>query len=264
MKKIFVTGISVLIVCSLTACSSGTSGSMSSSSSLRSPIVSTSSDIALIETQTSSSMNGSNETDAPSESESVSISADTSYELEQSVSSADSGGIENNTEYISSESSDTANTSPQPESSANIPDIPQQPQSTAPPGQTSEPENTDDKENNKMKITVGNTEFTATLADNSSVAALKELLADSPLTIDMHDYGNFEKVGSIGTSLPRNNEQIATTAGDIILYQGNSLVIYYDRNSWNFTRIGWIDNVSQSDLKAALGDGNVTVTFSLD
>lgn len=115
-----------------------------------------------------------------------------------------------------------------------------------------------------MKITIGTTEFTATLADNSSVTALKELLTNAPLTIDMHDYGNFEKVGAIGTSLPRNDGQITTTAGDIILYQGNSLVIYYDQNSWNFTRIGWIDNVTQSELKSALGGGNVTVTFSLD
>lgn len=136
-------------------------------------------------------------------------------------------------------------------------------ESLSAPKQTSFPENADQKEDDKMNITVGDKTFTATLADNSSAAALKELLANSPLTIDMHDYGNFEKVGSIGTELPRNDEQITTSAGDIILYQGNSLVIYYDENSWNFTRIGRIDNVTQSELKDALGDGNVTVTFSL-
>jgi hypothetical protein len=92
-----------------------------------------------------------------------------------------------------------------------------------------------------MKITAGDTTFIATLADSSSVEALKELLVEGPLTIDMSDYGNMEKVGSIGTSFPRNDEQITTGAGDIILYQGNSLVIYYDTNSWNFTRIGKID-----------------------
>ena len=115
-----------------------------------------------------------------------------------------------------------------------------------------------------MKITIGNTVLTATLADNSSVTALKELLSKGPLTIDMSDYGNMEKVGPIGTSLPRNDTQITTGAGDIILYQGNSLVIYYDRNSWNFTRIGKIDGVSQTELKNILGSGNVTVTFSLN
>lgn len=115
-----------------------------------------------------------------------------------------------------------------------------------------------------MKITIGDTVLTAELADNSSVSALKELLADGPLTINMSDYANMEKVGPIGSSLPRNDEQITTGAGDIILYQGNSLVIYYDKNSWNFTRIGKINGVSQDELKEILGDGEVTVTFSLE
>lgn len=99
---------------------------------------------------------------------------------------------------------------------------------------------------------------------NSSAEALRELLKEGSLAIDMNDYAGMEKVGSIGTSLPRNDEQIETGAGDIILYQGNSLVIYYDTNSWNFTRIGKIDGVSQAELLDALGDGDVTVTFSLE
>lgn len=119
-------------------------------------------------------------------------------------------------------------------------------------------------EGDVMKITVGNTTFTATLADNSSVATLKELLMEDPLTINMSDYGNMEKVGPIGTSLPRNNEQITTGAGDIILYQGNSLVIYYDTNSWNFTRLGKINDVTQEELKEILGEGDITVTLTLE
>lgn len=117
---------------------------------------------------------------------------------------------------------------------------------------------------NTMKIMVGDTTFTAILADNSSAEALKELLSDGPLTIEMSDYANMEKVGPIGTSLPRNDEQITTGAGDIILYQGTSLTIYYDVNSWNFTRIGKIHGVTKEELLEALGDGDVTVTFSLD
>lgn len=119
-------------------------------------------------------------------------------------------------------------------------------------------------EGNTMKITAGNTTFTAALADNSSVTALKELLAKGPLTIDMHDYSNMEKVGPIGTTLPRNDEQIDTGAGDIILYQGSSLVIYYNTNSWNFTRIGKIEGVTGAELLEAFGAGDVTVTFSLE
>lgn len=123
---------------------------------------------------------------------------------------------------------------------------------------------TENVQEDSMKITIGDTVLTAELADNSSVDALKELLAGGPLTINMSDYANMEKVGPIGSSLPRNDEQITTGAGDIILYQGNSLVIYYDKNSWNFTRIGKINGVSQDELKEILGDGEVTVTFSLE
>ncbi len=119
-------------------------------------------------------------------------------------------------------------------------------------------------EDNAMKITAGDTTFMATLANNSSVEALKELLAEGPLTIDMSDYASMEKVGPIGTDLPRNDEQITTGAGDVILYQGNSLVIYYDTNSWNFTRIGKIEGVTGEELLEALGSGDVTVTFSLE
>lgn len=123
---------------------------------------------------------------------------------------------------------------------------------------------TDHMEGDTMKITAGAATFTATLADNSSVEALKELLAEGPLTINMSDYAGMEKVGSIGTSLPRNDEQISIGAGDIILYQGNSLVIYYDTNSWNFTRIGKIEGVTGEELLEAFGDGDVTVTFSME
>ena len=109
----------------------------------------------------------------------------------------------------------------------------------------------------------GNHKLTATLADNSSATAFYELLKKGPLTVDMHDYGNFEKVGSLGTSLPRNDTQITTTAGDIILYQGNQITIYYDTNSWNFTRLGKVDEVTQAELKKILGKDNVTAVFSV-
>lgn len=122
----------------------------------------------------------------------------------------------------------------------------------------------ENKEENIMKITAGDTVFTTKLADNSSAKALKELLADGPLTIEMSDYASMEKVGSIGTELPRNDEQISTDAGDIILYQGNSIVIYYGTNSWNFTRIGKINGVTKQELLDAFGDSDVTVTFSIE
>lgn len=120
-----------------------------------------------------------------------------------------------------------------------------------------------------MKISIqitsdsGNHKLTATLADNSSATAFYEVLKKGPLTVDMHDYGSFEKVGSLGTTLPRNDTQITTTAGDIILYQGNQITIYYDTNSWNFTRLGKVDGVTQAELKKILGKGDVTAVFSV-
>ncbi len=116
----------------------------------------------------------------------------------------------------------------------------------------------------KMKIQVGDTTFTATLAENSSVDALGELLADGPLTLNMSDYANMEKGADLGVILPQNNEQMNTQAGDIILYQGKTFVIYYDTNSWSLTPIGKIDNVDAESLRTALGAGDVTVTLSLE
>ncbi|MDR1535659.1 MAG: hypothetical protein LBU64_11300 [Planctomycetota bacterium] len=115
----------------------------------------------------------------------------------------------------------------------------------------------------KLVIAIGNARFTATLADNSSARALVELLSAQPLTIQMRDYGGFEKVGPLGRNLPTTDEQISTTAGDLILYQGNRFVIYYSANSWTFTRLGRMDGVTADGLKKTLGDGDVAVTLSL-
>lgn len=120
------------------------------------------------------------------------------------------------------------------------------------------------KDGEKMKIQVGDTTFTATLAENSSVDALKELMADGPLTLNMSDYANMEKGADLGVTLPQNNEQMNTQAGDVILYQGRTIVIYYDTNSWRLTPIGKIDNVDPKKLRTVLGAGDVTVTFSLE
>ena len=94
-------------------------------------------------------------------------------------------------------------------------------------------------------------------ADNSSTDAFLDLLKTGDVTIDMHDYGSFEKVGPLGTILPRNDEQITTEPGDVILYQGNQITIYYDVNSWSFTRLGKVQDLSKEELKKILGHGDV-------
>ena len=100
-------------------------------------------------------------------------------------------------------------------------------------------------------------------AENSSADAFLDLLKSGDVTVEMHDYGSFEKVGPLGTTLPRNDEQITTEPGDVILYQGDQITIYYDVNNWSFTRLGKVQDLSQAELKDILGSGNVTVTFSL-
>ena len=123
--------------------------------------------------------------------------------------------------------------------------------------------NTVNSPDNIMNIQIGKTVLTAALVNNSSTTALKELLARGPITIDMRDYGNFEKVGLLGARLPENNERITTEPGDLILYQGNAFVIYYAPNTWSLTRLGRINNVTQAELREVLGGGNVSVTLSL-
>ena len=127
----------------------------------------------------------------------------------------------------------------------------------------SQPESEKGSASMKLKIHVNDTTFTATLADNSSAKALVELLQKGDLTLDMEDFSNFEKVADLPVTLPRNDTPTDTDAGDLILYLGKRIVIYYDKNSWNFTRLGKIDNVNKKRLKQILGDGNATVTFSV-
>lgn len=114
---------------------------------------------------------------------------------------------------------------------------------------------------NKIDISFNGHTYSATLADNSSSRAFADLLKNGPLTISTHDYGSFEKVGELGATLPQNDEQVTTSVGDIILYQGNQITIYYAQNTWNFIRLGKIDD--PSGLRDTLGDGDVAITFAL-
>lgn len=116
---------------------------------------------------------------------------------------------------------------------------------------------------NQILVQVGDQVRTATLNDNASAEAFRKLLAQGPVGIEMHDYGSFEKVGPLGTSIVRSDEYITTSPGDIILYLGNNVTIYYDVNSWDFTLLGHIDEATGENMREFLGNGNVTVTFSL-
>ena len=113
-----------------------------------------------------------------------------------------------------------------------------------------------------MKVQVGDMIFSATLEENAAVSALVEMMRESPVVLQMSDYSGFEKVGPLGTSLPADNNQTTTHAGDIVLYNGNQIVIFYGSNSWSYTRLGHIDDLT--GWEEALGNGDVTVRFSLE
>ena len=114
-----------------------------------------------------------------------------------------------------------------------------------------------------MKMMINDTIVAVDWEDNDSVDALREL-AEKGLMIQMSMYGGFEQVGSIGISLPRKDVQTTTSAGDIVLYSGNQIVVFYGSNSWAYTRLGHITDQTAEQMKALLGNGDVTITLILD
>ena len=97
--------------------------------------------------------------------------------------------------------------------------------------------------------------------NNESVNALKELL---PLSVNMHMYGGFEQVGSLGKNIARNDKRMTTSAGDIVLYSGNQIVIFYGSNTWEYTKLGRITGKSESELRDLLGKSEVMLRLSLE
>lgn len=115
-----------------------------------------------------------------------------------------------------------------------------------------------------LVIETGDKLFYAALADNSSAEALVEKLSEGPVSLELHDYGNFEKVGPLPWELPRNDETITTEPGDIILYQGSQNTIYYDENTWSFTRLARIEGETGESLLEALGPSDTAVTLWIE
>ena len=124
-------------------------------------------------------------------------------------------------------------------------------------------ENKSDESMNTVYIKINNNVLNIELEDNSATIELKERLKNGDIVVNAHEYGGFEKVGDLGFSLTREDTNITTSAGDIVLYQGNQISIFYNSNSWSYTKLGKILNVSSSELKNILGNGDVTITFTL-
>ncbi len=112
----------------------------------------------------------------------------------------------------------------------------------------------------KVNISINGKVFIATLEDNEAAKELYEIIKTDGLTVEMSDYSGFEKVGSLGRTLTSNDKQTKTKAGDIVLYQSNQIVMFYGSNSWSYTRLGRIDDLS--GWEDALGSGDITAEFS--
>ena len=124
-------------------------------------------------------------------------------------------------------------------------------------------ENKVDESMNTVYIKVNNNVLNIELEENSVTIELKERLKNGDIIVNAHEYGGFEKVGDLGFSLPREDKNITTSAGDIVLYQGNQISLFYNSNSWSYTKLGKIQNISSNELKNILGNGDVTITFTL-
>ena len=120
-----------------------------------------------------------------------------------------------------------------------------------------------DDNNEDMKIRINDTDIDVNWEENEAVDALKAAIKDNPMTINMSMYGGFEQVGSLGMNLPRNDTRITTEPGDVILYSGNQIVLFYGSNTWSYTRLGKIKNMNEEQLRELLSKGNVTITISI-
>ena len=118
-----------------------------------------------------------------------------------------------------------------------------------------------EEEETMLQLWIGDTAVAVDWEENASVDALRQLCADAPLTIELSMYGGFEQVGPLGTSLPHSDVQTTTTAGDIVLYNGSQIVVFYGSNSWDYTRLGHIADQTAEELAALLGRGDVTLTL---
>lgn len=126
--------------------------------------------------------------------------------------------------------------------------------------------NDNNEETTEMYLTVNGNKMKVTLEENSSVDALVEILKQGNIVYTANDFGGFEKVGALGHTLPASDTRITTKAGDVILYSGNQIVLFYGSNTWAYTRLGRIEGYSASELGTLLcaGEGAVQITISLE
>ena len=138
----------------------------------------------------------------------------------------------------------------------------QAPPATAVPQPATQPQVEEAAPEKVLEMKIGDTPVAVAWEDNDAVAALKEYCRDQILTVPMSMYGGFEQVGSIGTTLPQNDVQTTAQSGDIMLYSGDQIVVFYGSNSWAYTRLGHITDKSQDELTALLSNGDISISLS--
>ncbi len=130
--------------------------------------------------------------------------------------------------------------------------------------ETTEETAVSDQERN-MYLTIGNEWIEVNWEDNEAVSSLKEKVdEEGELTVDLSMYGGFEQVGSLGFSLPRNDRQTVTECGDIVLYNGSNIVLFYGSNSWSYTKLGKMTGISDEKITELLSNGDVTIEICAD
>ena len=116
----------------------------------------------------------------------------------------------------------------------------------------------------KLYITVNGVTKTATLVQNKATSELISLLEKEPVSLSMTENGGFEKVGDLPQSLTTSDVRQTAQSGDIMLYVGNVLCIFYGSNTWAYTKIGTLDNMTSEEIKQFLSGNPVNVTLSID
>lgn len=114
----------------------------------------------------------------------------------------------------------------------------------------------------QVKLIINDEELILKLENNLATNALVEKLDNGDITFEAKEYGGFEKVGELGFKLPRTDKYTKTKPGDVVLYSGDQISIFYGENTWNYTMLGKIENKSEEELKSILGEGDVTVKIT--
>ncbi len=128
---------------------------------------------------------------------------------------------------------------------------------------TANADNVQEESEKMLQMKINGTAVFVEWEDNNAVRELKNMCKEKPITVDTSMYGGFEQVGSISKTLPREDKQITTSAGDIVLYSGNQLVVFFGSNTWAYTKLGHINDKSETELAELLSSENVQITLEM-